>query len=40
MKRFLPLLALCALALPASAAWTVETGGSTPVITDGNWHLY
>ena len=40
MKRLLPLLALCALALPASAAWTVETGGSTPVITDGNWHLY
>ena len=29
MKRFLPLLALCALALPASAAWTyVDNDGS------------
>ena len=44
MKRILSLLlALCAFALPASAAWTLSTegvpSGCTHVITDGNWKI-
>ena len=36
MKRTL-LPALLALALPASAAWTVVDDGSTPQVSDGHW---
>ncbi len=39
MKRILPLLALCALALPAPAAWTVTADGSTPEVSDGHWTI-
>ena len=39
MKRFIPLLFLCALALPASAAWTVTVDGSTPEVSDGHWTI-
>ena len=35
MKRFLPLLALSALALPASAAWTYDSSAKTLTSADG-----
>ena len=38
MKRTF-LLALFALALPASAAWTVTSAGTSPVVSDGDWSL-
>ena len=42
MKRILPIL-ISALALPASATWTVTTQGApsgcTHVISDGNWQI-
>ena len=36
MKRFLTLLALCALALPASAAWTYDSSAMTLTSADGS----
>ena len=36
MKRFLPLLALSALALPASAAWTFDSSAGTLTSADGS----
>ncbi len=38
MKK-LTLLALCALALPAFATWTVTNDGSTPEVSDGHWTI-
>ena len=32
-------IAFALLALPASAAWTVTTSGTSPVVTDGDWLL-
>ena len=43
MARTLYSVALCAIALPAVAAWTVTADGApsgcTHVITDGNWQI-
>lgn len=43
MKRIMVCISLCAIALPAVAAWTVTTegvpNGCTHVITDGNWKI-
>ena len=40
MKRFLPLLALCALALPASAAWTYVANANGRVSVGSNDKYY
>lgn len=43
MKQIMVCISLCAIALPAVAAWTVTTegvpNGCTHVITDGNWKI-
>ena len=43
MKQIMVCISLCAIALPAVAAWTVTTNGApsgcTHVISDGNWQI-